>query len=287
MDMGQTEPAADLSTQEPRKFSGLLPSSLESLTPRPTDESLNEKLENERKNRLKEAVLRKVTEAEQTLLKRIQVTVPRRFDERANMNTLYPLLSLAGKKAMDYCQRWIEAPTKLSGPLLMGKSGTFKTHLIWATAREMHARAKASICERAAAVLALTNEAIDAGDLISASSFHVSASEFNTVDLVVTDGAQIAHDVRSSVERRNLDEVVEKYRQFGKEPAAAAIFVDDIEVMKLSDWLHEELYRIFDYRYQERMPTLVATNLSNEELRSHLGDRIARRIMDMTEPFKL
>ena len=203
------------------------------------------------------------------------------------MNTLYPMLSAAGRKAMDYCQRWIENPTKLSGPLLMGKSGTFKTHLIWATARELHARSQKSIHDTASKIMDRTFVDIDADINFSPASFHVTDFMFQDVNLVVTDGAQIAHDVRSSVERRNLDEVVEKYRQFGKEPAAAAIFVDDVEVMKLSDWLHEELYRIFDYRYQERMPTLVATNLSTEELRSHLGDRIARRIMDMTEPFKL
>ncbi|MGH8897630.1 MAG: hypothetical protein ACRDZ4_11545, partial [Egibacteraceae bacterium] len=108
-----------------------------------------------------------------------------------------------------------------------------------------------------------------------------------TFDLVATDGAEIAHEVRSSVERRNLDAVVARYRQEGLESTRAALIVDDVEVMKLSDWLHEELYRIFDYRYQQSMPTFVATNLSGDALRNHLGDRIARRILDMTEPFKI
>jgi DNA replication protein DnaC len=232
-------------------------------------------------------VHRKVTEAAQILLKKIQLTVPRRFDERANVKTLQPMLTPAGRKALDYCQLWMENPTKLSGPLLMGKSGTFKTHLVWATARQLRDRSEQAIRDKATEIMTRTFKDIEADIPISPSGFHVPASLFPTLDLVVTDGAQIAHDVRSSVERRNLDEVVEKYRQFGKEPVATALFIDDVEVMKLSDWLHEELYRIFDYRYQERMPTLVATNLSTEELRSHLGDRIARRIIDMTEPFKL
>lgn len=196
------------------------------------------------------------------------------------------MLTPAGRKALDYCQHWMENPTKVSGPLLMGKSGTFKTHLVWAIARQMRDRTAQAIRVTASEIIAKTYTDIEADMPIALASFHV-VSLFPSLDLVVTDGAQIAHDVRSSVERRNLDEVVEKYRQFGKEPAAAALFIDDVEVMKLSDWLHEELYRIFDYRYQERMPTLVATNLSTEELRSHLGDRIARRIIDMTEPFKL
>ena len=197
------------------------------------------------------------------------------------------MLTATGRKALDYCQHWMENPTKVSGPLLMGKSGTFKTHLVWAIARQMRDRTEQAIREKASEIMMKTFRDIEEDMPISPASFHVASSLFPTLDLVVTDGAQIAHDVRSSVERRNLDEVVEKYRQFGKEPAAAALFIDDVEVMKLSDWLHEELYRIFDYRYQERMPTLVATNLSTEELRSHLGDRIARRIIDMTEPFKL
>lgn len=203
------------------------------------------------------------------------------------MKTLSPMLTSAGRKALDYCQLWMENPTKLNGPLLMGKSGTFKTHLVWAIARQLRDRIEQAIRDKSTEIMTKTYNDIENDFPISPASFHVPSSLFPTLDLVVTDGAQIAHDVRSSVERRNLDEVVEKYRQFGKEPAAAALFVDDVEVMKLSDWLHEELYRIFDYRYQERMPTLVATNLSTEELRQHLGDRIARRIMDMTEPFKL
>lgn len=276
---------AGKTTPEPAKFSEVLRSSQGSSRPKPTEESPSER--NERRGQLKEVVRRKVTEATQVLLKKVQLTVPRRFDERANVKTLHPMLTPAGRKALDYCQHWMENPTKLPGPLLMGKSGTFKTHLVWATARQMRDRAEEAIRDKSAEIMRKTYAEIEDDIFVSPSSFHVPSSLFPALDLVVTDGAQIAHDVRSSVERHNLDEVVERYRQFGKEPAAAALFVDDVEVMKLSDWLHEELYRIFDYRYQERMPTFIATNLSSEELRNHLGDRVARRIIDMTEPFKL
>jgi len=285
MDMAEMDAEGErLSTQEPRKFSELLRSSQENSKTRPTSES---QIGSDEKEKLKELVQRKIMETQQALLKEIQLTVPRRFFERAQMKTLGVHLTPIGRKALEYCQRWAEAPSGMSGPLLMGKSGTFKTHLLWATARTIHDRVYNGIRTKSQHLIDEAYAQIDSGELRSPSAFRVQFSYYPTLDLVVTDGAQIAHDVRSSVERRNLDEVVAKYRQFGKEPQAAVLLVDDVEVMKLSDWLHEELYRIFDYRYQERMPTLVATNLSTEELRQHLGDRIARRIMDMTEPFKL
>lgn len=222
-----------------------------------------------------------------TLVNEMQFRVPSRFDPRTTFATLPPLLTSEGKKALAYCKAWAAAPDKKPGPLLMGQSGTFKTHLLWATARALSERAHAEVLAFAEKRRAAAELMIDEGSLQFSHEFNIHFPHWPVWNLVTTDGAEIAHEVRSSVERKNLDEVVARYRQEKWEPARATLLVDDVEVMKLSDWLHEELYRIFDYRYQELMPTLVATNLSGEELRRHLGDRIARRILDMTEPFTL
>lgn len=281
--MAQTERKDEKgTTPAPAKFSELLRSSQGSSRPRPTAESPSESDESEK---LRDLVSRKVQEAEKAHLTRL--SVPKRFADRASFSALAQHLPPAARKALDYCRRWAEEPSKMPGPMLMGKSGTFKTHLVWATAKAMNDKLEAGVKTATGKMLDEAYDEIVSGTLRSPSAFRVNASRFPRLSLLVTDGAEIAHEVRSSVERKNLDEVIQRYRQFGGRQEESVLLIDDVEVMKLSDWLHEELYRIFDYRYQEAMPTLVATNLSSEELRAHLGDRIARRIMDMTEPFKL
>lgn len=222
------------------------------------------------------------------MLKATKFQVPRRFEGRATFGgALWQMLSAGSRKALAYCEKWVQSPERTPGPLLSGKSGTFKTHLLWATARELHARGANKLKNHADNMRTDVERRIGEGSLQFAHEFQFDMESWPVFNLVATDGAEIAHEVRSSIERRNLDEVVARYRQESSEPSKAALIVDDVEVMKLSDWLHEELYRIFDYRYQQSMPTFVATNLSCEELRRHLGDRIARRILDMTEPFEL
>lgn len=221
------------------------------------------------------------------LLQSMKFRVPTRFEGRTTFGALASLVSREARKALDYCQEWAACPDRLAGPLLMGRSGTYKTHLLWAVAgalNEMRVRRAKSYANELRASL---DRGIENGAIKFMRDFDPSPPGWPTMDMVVTDGAEIAHEVRATVERRNLDAVVSRYRQQGIDRKKAALLVDDVEVMKLSDWLHEELYRIFDYRYQESMPTFIATNLGAEELRRHLGDRIARRIMDLTEPFTL
>jgi DNA replication protein DnaC len=231
--------------------------------------------------------MRQIEEASATLLKTMQFQVPRKFDSRISWSVLSKLLSKEGKKAMDYCKAWAETPDRAPGPLLMGKTGTFKTHLLWATAKEINDRAHKRVHDHCTELKARAAHRIDSGDLVFAHDFNSNIPRWPSYSLVTTDGAEIAHEVRASVERRNLDDVIARYRHDSWEPTKCALLVDDVEVMKLSDWLHEELYRVFDYRYQQALPTFVATNLNPEELRKHLGDRIARRILHMTEPFTL
>ena len=276
--------AAPPSTPARKKFSELLRSSLENSTKKPGKESPTE---SDAKQPLKAKVMLKIDETEATLLKRLKLQVPRRFEERATFDWLWKNGARDVKKAVNYCKAWAAKPSQSPGPILMGKSGTFKTHLLWATAREIHARAEERVKSEAAARRIKLGHEIEQESRSVSFSFNPLIPKWPIMDLVATDGAEIAHEVRGTVERKNLDEVIARYRHQGEDPKEAVLLIDDVEVMKLSDWLHEELYRIFDYRYQESMPLMVATNLTADELRRHLGDRIARRILDMTEPFQL
>lgn len=213
--------------------------------------------------------------------------VPRKFEGRVAWDALWKLLPREGKKAMEYCKAWAASPERTPGPLLMGKSGTFKTHLLWATALEINRRAHERVEAHCLELKVKADCRINKKELVFAHDFNPLLPAWPHYNLVTTDGAEIAHEVRSSVEKKNLDDVIARYQHDSWEPKKCALLVDDVEVMKLSDWLHEELYRVFDYRYREALPTFVATNLTAEELRKHLGDRIARRILHTTEPFTL
>lgn len=211
--------------------------------------------------------------------------MPRRFRDRIGWSDMKKWLSPTGLEAAHYCYDFAVMPESKAAPLLIGGSGTGKTHILYACALRMFENVKKGILEAAERATKAADAAIEAGK-----DHDPSATEWpNMPPPLMTCGSEIAHEVRQSVRADNLDEVVAYHRQ---EQAAehgykAVLFVDDVEVMKMSDWLHEELYRIFDYRYEHDMPTPMATNLSPEELKRHLGDRIARRILDMSEPFIL
>lgn len=69
---------------------------------------------------------------------------------------------------------------------------------------------------------------------------------------------------------------------------------DDMGATRTTEWTEENLYRLFDHRWMERLPTVVATNLSTakrqnpgetsarNDLERAVGDRVASRVMDAT-----
>lgn len=213
-----------------------------------------------------------------------ELRVPQRFAERAFLGKM-EWLGPANRKALEYCVRFSQDPERTAPPLLLSKSGVGKTHLLYAMARAIH-EGQAKAVDVAVAAAEQERFALIEGG--RSTSGH-KAMLPKPMDILVTQGAEIAHDIRETVRKGNLDEVVSRYRQSKavSKGSVAILFVDDIEVMKMGDWLGEELYRIFDHRYAENLPTAMATNLSAKELRGHLMDRVARRVFDMTEPFEL
>ena len=59
------------------------------------------------------------------------------------------------------------------------------------------------------------------------------------------------------------------------------LIVDDLGAEKTSDWVLQTLYTIMDRRYREELRTIITSNLSIEEIRDKLDDRIASRIVGM------
>ena len=272
-----------------------LPSTPSASSPSPGEPS-GERLRNEfaretdRKEHLKYGIRKKLEELASRRMPAVHV--PSRFDERARLDRLDWLGagSKEGKRLVRYCRKFVEAELgrdlfPVKGPLLMSPSGFGKTHLVYAVAREIAAGIASRITALRDQRTAELSDKVDRDE--AAVDFQVDWPPETSI--VVTSGSEIAHDLRASIQKNNLDSVVARYRQSPvvRARGKAILCVDDIEVFKPNEWLGEELYRILDFRYAEGLPTMIATNLAPEELAAQFGDRIGRRILDMTEPFLL
>ncbi|MFF7308124.1 ATP-binding protein [Streptomyces sp. NPDC008137] len=56
--------------------------------------------------------------------------------------------------------------------------------------------------------------------------------------------------------------------------------IDDLGARAVNDWTADAISELIDARWQNRRPTLIATNLTIPEIRNVLGDRAASRIGD-------
>ncbi|MFC9331424.1 ATP-binding protein [Kitasatospora sp. NPDC057015] len=59
------------------------------------------------------------------------------------------------------------------------------------------------------------------------------------------------------------------------------LLLDDLGAAKASEFTEEITYRLVDYRYQHRLPTLITSNITPGELAGFLGDRSASRLRQM------
>jgi DNA replication protein DnaC len=65
------------------------------------------------------------------------------------------------------------------------------------------------------------------------------------------------------------------------------LFLDDIGTESATDWAKEILYDVINYRYEERLPTFISSNLSPQELANRLGDKFASRVIEMCKPIRV
>lgn len=61
------------------------------------------------------------------------------------------------------------------------------------------------------------------------------------------------------------------------------LLLDDLGAEKCTDWVLQTLYMIIEYRDSHLKPTIITSNLSLDEIKHRLSDRIASRICGMAE----
>lgn len=68
----------------------------------------------------------------------------------------------------------------------------------------------------------------------------------------------------------SIDEITRSYRT-----SDFLLVMDDLGVENPTDWAAEQLYRVIDSRYDNRLPTVITTNVSAERLDQRLLSRCA------------
>lgn len=90
---------------------------------------------------------------------------------------------------------------------------------------------------------------------------------------------ELLQNIRDSFNRKQSFSMDFLYRD--------VVMLDDLGVEKITDWVLDVLYRIIDYRYEYRLPTVFTTNLDGEQLADRLGDRIPDRLEEMCRIVKI
>lgn len=61
---------------------------------------------------------------------------------------------------------------------------------------------------------------------------------------------------------------------------ADVLLLDDVGSERKTEWVEERLFLVVDHRWQWKLPTIVTTNLSSEELVDQVSERITSRLLD-------
>ncbi|WP_418790325.1 ATP-binding protein [Phosphitispora sp. TUW77] len=65
------------------------------------------------------------------------------------------------------------------------------------------------------------------------------------------------------------------------------LVLDDLGAHNYTDWAANKIYSILNYRLNNRLPTIITTNLDLAELEEHLGERTTSRIIEMCKVYRL
>jgi DNA replication protein DnaC len=88
-----------------------------------------------------------------------------------------------------------------------------------------------------------------------------------------------AADLYAILRRPKIDTEAE----FQRFASTRLLVLDDLGASKVSEWTEQETYRLVNHRYERQLPTLFTSNLLPKQLGEVLGDRIASRMVEMTQ----
>lgn len=138
-----------------------------------------------------------------------------------------------------WVRRYLADPAGCPSLLLVGRTGTGKSHLLWAAIRAI---------------------------------VEATARQGRPVDWRVVTHPDLNAQMRPGADDRHHG-ALERYMRTG------LLGLDDIGAGKQSEWTGDSLFRLVDYRWSHGLPGIYSTNLIGDALVTAVGDRIASRLV--------
>lgn len=88
-----------------------------------------------------------------------------------------------------------------------------------------------------------------------------------------------AADMYAALRPRHRVDSEEEFDRFAR---TGVLVLDDLGAAKGTEWNEEINYRLINYRYEHRKPTLITSNVPPKNLGAVLGERVASRLTEMT-----
>ncbi|MFC2145477.1 ATP-binding protein [Actinomycetota bacterium] len=108
--------------------------------------------------------------------------------------------------------------------------------------------------------------------------------------------ARLKHNIANKIIFTTVPDMVETVRQkmlqnitgYKEELFRCSLLIlDDLGAESMTDWTKDVIHQIIDYRYREKLATVITTNLSLEAIRKTYGERLYSRIYEMCQGVEL
>lgn len=110
---------------------------------------------------------------------------------------------------------------------------------------------------------------------------------FNRYGIRWTNTSSILTDIRSSFGKKYEYGEETEQETILKDLHKPILFLDDLGTENATDWAKEILYGVINYRYEERLPTFISSNLRPQELSDRLGDKFVSRVIEMCKSVRI
>lgn len=87
--------------------------------------------------------------------------------------------------------------------------------------------------------------------------------------------------------RKALNQSKDKYKILDFAKKSKLLVLDDVGAERSSEWVQETMFILINHRYLNKLPTIITTNLTLDELNRHLGRRVVSRLIEMCRCIKM